>query len=96
MLNLLLMLLLATGASLPFLLSLAALLHRDGGMEYRLGAVLLVGLGITNGYLALLHLGHVEGRSVLFALQPLVIYGAGPCVWLLLRTLLEVGFQPSR
>ncbi len=96
MLDLLLMQLMATGASLPFLLALAALLLRDAGPEYRLGAVLLVGLGITNSYLALLQLDHGQGRAVLLTLQPLVIYSIGPCVWLLVRSLLEAGFTVAR
>lgn len=92
MLDLLLMFFIATGASLPVLLCAAALLRRDTGTEYRLAALLLAGMGITNGYLALLHLGHVQGQAVLLVLQPLVIYGIGPCIWLLSQTLLKAGF----
>lgn len=92
--TLLLLFLLAAGASLPFLLSLAALLRPDVGSEYRLVALLLAGLGVTNAYLALLYLGHEEGRGMLLTLQPLVIYGLGPCLWLLARSFLQAGFQP--
>lgn len=96
MLDLLFMQVMATGASLPFLLALAALLLRDVGPEYRLGALLLLGLGITNSYLALLQLEHEQGRAVLLTVQPLVIYSIGPCVWLLVRSLLEADFTLTR
>ncbi|MFZ5724683.1 MAG: helix-turn-helix domain-containing protein [Pseudomonadota bacterium] len=94
--DLLLLFILATGTSLPFMLCLAALLRRDTGSEYRLAAMLAAGLGITNSYLSLIWLEREQGRALLLALQPLVIYGLGPCIWLLIRSFLQAGFVPRR